>query len=92
MEAAQLPRSLDSTDLALVPGNYAYEAKLPFDKALAKEKVSEPIKLVVTVQSDRVNTVGAFLKDAVASREFTSSVNADPLYRDFAKPQWWPAN
>ncbi len=92
MEAAQLPRSLDSADLALVPGNYAYEAKLPFDKALAKEKVSEPIKLVVTVQSKRKGTVGAFLKEAVESKEFTSSVNADPLYRDFAKPKWWPEN
>ncbi len=92
MEAAQLPRSLDSVDLALVPGNYAFEAKLPFDKALAKENVAEPIKLVVTVQKDRVNTVGAFLKEAVTSKEFTASVNADPLYRDFAKPKWWPNN
>ena len=39
MEAAQLPRSLDSIDLAFVPGNYAYAARLDFEHALGAENV-----------------------------------------------------
>ena len=91
MEAAQLPRSLDSVGVALVPGNYAYEARLDFTKSLAAEEVQEPIKLVVAVQTHRADSVGRFLKEAISSEKFTTAVNNDPLYsRYFAKPKWWP--
>ena len=90
MEAAQLPRSLDSIDLAFVPGNYAYAAKLDFTKALVAEDVKEPIKLVVAVQDSKVDSIGAFLKEAVLDEKFVQGVDYDAVFKNFAKPAWWP--
>lgn len=90
MEAAQLPRSLDSIDLAFVPGNYAYAAKLDFTKALGAEDVKEPIKLVVAVQDSKVDTIGKFLKEAVLDPDFAKGVDQDKFFSQFAKPNWWP--
>ena len=90
MEAAQLPRSLDSIDLAFVPGNYAYAAKLDFTKALGAEDVKEPIKLVVAVQDSKVDTIGKFLKEAVLDLDFAKGVDQDKVFSQFAKPNWWP--
>lgn len=90
MEAAQLPRSLDSIDLAFVPGNYAYAAKLDFTKALGAEDVKEPIKLVVAVQDSKVDTIGKFLKEAVLDPDFAKVVDQDKVFSQFAKPNWWP--
>lgn len=90
MEAAQLPRSLDSIDLAFVPGNYAYAAKLDFTKALGAEDVKEPIKLVVAVQDRKVDTIGKFLKEAVLDPDFAKGVDQDKVFSQFAKPNWWP--
>lgn len=89
MEAAQLPRSLDSVAVAFVPGNYAYAAKLDLSKAIGKETVAEPIKLVVAVQDHRVNGVGKFLKEAVLDPEFKKGVDSDPVFKNFAMPNWW---
>ena len=89
MEAAQLPRSLDSVAVAFVPGNYAYAAKLDLSKAIGKETVAEPIKLVVAVQDHRVNGVGKFLKEAVLDPEFKKGVDSDPIFKNFAMPNWW---
>lgn len=90
MESAQLPRSLDSIDLAFVPGNYAYAAKLDFTKALGAEDVKEPIKLVVAVQDSKVDTIGKFLKEAVLDPDFAKGVDQDKVFSQFAKPNWWP--
>ena len=90
MEAAQLPRSLDSIDLAFVPGNYAYAAKLDFTKALGAEDVKEPIKLVVAVQDSKVDNIGKFLKEAVLDPDFAKGVDQDKVFSQFAKPNWWP--
>jgi D-methionine transport system substrate-binding protein len=92
MEAAQLPRSLDSIAAAFVPGNYAYAAKLDFEKALSAEDVKEPIKLVIAVQNHRVEGVGKFLKEAVLDPEFVKGVDSDAVFKNFAKPAWWPKN
>ena len=89
MEAAQLPRSLDSVAVAFVPGNYAYAAKLDLAKAIGKESVAEPIKLVIAVQNHRVNGVGKFLRDAVLDPEFKKGVDSDPVFKNFAMPKWW---
>lgn len=91
MEAAQLSRSLDSVAAAFVPGNYAYAAKLPLDKAIGTENVLEPIKLVVAVQNHRVDGVGKFLKEAVLDPDFIKGVDNDPVFKNFIKPAWWPS-
>ncbi len=92
MEAAQLPRSLDSVGLAFVPGNYAYASKLPLDKAIGAENVLEPIKLVIAVEDKNLTTIGDFLKEAVLDPKFAKAVDLDPVFNKFSKPQWWPKN
>lgn len=92
MEAAQLPRSLDSVGIAFVPGNYAYASNLSLDKAIGAENVLEPIKLVIAVQDKNQNTIGAFLKEAVLDPRFSKSIDLDPSFNKFSKPKWWPKN
>ena len=88
-EALAAAIDLDSIDLAFVPGNYAYAAKLDLSKAIGKETVAEPIKLVIAVQDHRVNGVGKFLKEAVLDPEFKKGVDSDPVFKNFAMPNWW---
>ena len=79
----------DSVAVAFVPGNYAYAAKLDLAKAIGKESVAEPIKLVIAVQDHRVNGVGKFLKEAVLDPDFKKGVDSDPVFKNFAMPKWW---
>jgi D-methionine transport system substrate-binding protein len=57
LEAAQLPRSLEDTDIAVINGNYALEAGLvPAKDALALEPVeNNPYANVLVVNSGREN-------------------------------------
>lgn len=89
MEAAQITRSFDSIDLGFVPGNYAVAAKLDYSKALASEKVAEPIKNVIAVQTSHVDDTGKLLREAVQSDKFREAIESDPYYEAFTRPQWW---
>ncbi len=88
LEAAQVPRTLDSVDLAFVPGNYAYAAKLDFDKALAVEDVAENIKNVVAVKLGDEKLHDLFFK-AVRSKAFKDAIDNSPEFRSFPRPYWW---
>jgi D-methionine transport system substrate-binding protein len=52
-EAAQLPRTLDSADIAIVNGNFAISAGLNFQKLLPRKKLDEPYKKVIAVRTQR---------------------------------------
>ncbi|MCQ7013116.1 MetQ/NlpA family ABC transporter substrate-binding protein, partial [Clostridioides difficile] len=39
LDAAQLPQSMSNVTMALIPGNYSWNAKLKPSKALALEKL-----------------------------------------------------
>lgn len=91
LDGAQISRSLDSVDVAIVPGNYAIAAKLDYTKALAIEKLDEGYKNVITVRSEDVNSqLGKDLKAAVESQDFYLAITSkDDIFTSFDKPQWW---
>lgn len=89
IEAAQLARSLDSVDIALVPGNFAIASGLDFADALAIEKLDDNYKNVVAVRTEDLDKdLGKDLKEAVESKEFREVIE-NGKYKDFNKPQWY---
>lgn len=90
IEAAQLPRSLDSVALSAVNGNYAIAAGIPLSSAIIKEQLDENLKLVIAVRTEDLEK--PFAKDirsVVESAEFKKVVN-DPrnIFKDFSQPAW----
>lgn len=91
IEAAQLPRSLDSVDIAAIPGNYAISAGLDYSKALAIEKLTENYKNIVAVRTEDLNkSLGKDLKAAVESEEFKNAIeDKNGEFKSFNKPEWY---
>jgi D-methionine transport system substrate-binding protein len=90
IEAAQIPRSLDSVALAVINGNYAIAAGIPLSSAIIKEELDENLKLVIAVRSDDLEK--PFVTDiraVVESQEFRNTVNSPKeIFRDFQYPAW----
>lgn len=91
LDAAQISRNLDSLAIGIVPGNYAYAAKLDFGKALALETLGEDYKNVIAVHKDDVDSqLGKDLKEAVESEAFYKAITKEgSAFKDFQKPEWW---
>ncbi|WP_236840241.1 MetQ/NlpA family ABC transporter substrate-binding protein [Brenneria goodwinii] len=90
LEAAQLPRTLDSSAASLVNGNFAIASGLKLSDAIALETLDEEIKNVVAVRTDDLNKpFVADIKTTIESPEFAAVIQ-DPQYifRDFQKPLW----
>jgi D-methionine transport system substrate-binding protein len=90
LEAAQLPRTLDSVTASVVNGNYAIAAGLNLHEALATETLDENIKNVFAVRVEDLDKPWVKdLKEIVQSREFAAAID-DPKspFRSFQKPQW----
>ncbi|GAA4494733.1 MetQ/NlpA family ABC transporter substrate-binding protein [Pseudaeromonas paramecii] len=87
LEAAQLPRSREDVDFAVVNGNYAASSGIPFTSGLFLEKGYDFINWVVVRSQDKDKP---FVKDLVAAYN-------SPAFRDYAKgrylgykfPQGW---
>ena len=93
LEAAQLPRTLDSATAAVVNGNYAIAAGLSLSSALKLEELDENIKNLVAVKTEDLDKPFARdIKAVVESPEFLAAVE-DPKYpfKDFQKPEWLKA-
>ena len=80
MEAAQLPRSLDSLDVAVVNGNYAIQAGLKMSDALAIESAEGTAGTayvnVLTVKEGRENeTAIQALAEAMKSQQVLSLIH-----------------
>ena len=92
-EAAQLPRTLESATLAVVPGNYAIAAGLSLSDALKLEVLDETIKNVVAVRTEDLGK--PWVKDVenvVHSGLFRLAVeNPHDPFRHFQKPDWYLA-
>lgn len=90
-EAAQLPRTLDSADIAVINGNYAISAGLSLADAVAKEKLTEPYKNVIAVRT--ADKDAQFVKDIeaiVKSQAFkTVILDSKNIFKDFDFPQWF---
>lgn len=89
VEGAQLVRTLESTDAALVPGNYAYAANLDYSKALAVEPLTENYKNVVAVKTEDLDKdLGKDFKEIIESDDFKKAIESSK-FKDFSKPEWW---
>ena len=90
LEAAQLPRTLDSVTASLVNGNFAIAAGLDLNSALAQEHLDENLKNIIAVRSEDADK--PFAKDIVAVVESPAyrAVIDDPknVYSAFQKPDW----
>ncbi|EPR13794.1 MetQ/NlpA family ABC transporter substrate-binding protein [Ruminiclostridium papyrosolvens] len=90
-EAAQLPRTLDSADIAIINGNFAISAGLKLSDAVAKEKLDESYKNVIAVKTQDKGT--QFVKDIeeiVKSQEFRNVIQDDKnIFKDFDFPKWF---
>ncbi len=91
LEAAQLPRSLDSVALSVVNGNFAIAAGIPLSSAIIKEELAEPIKNLVAVRTEDLDKQFIIdIKDVIESEDFKKAIE-DPKYpfKDFQKPDWY---
>jgi D-methionine transport system substrate-binding protein len=87
IEAAQLPRAVESVDLSLVPGNFALAAKMNLLDALQLEEMPDDYRNRVVVNTKDVNSSFAKeLKKAVESAEFEKTI--EDQFKGFGKPQW----
>ena len=87
VEAAQLPRTLESVDLAAINGNFAISAGIDLSTALALDELPEDIQNRVVVSTE--NKDEQFVKDikeAVESEEFAKVIEEE--FTEFHKPEW----
>lgn len=87
IEAAQLPRAVDSVDLAAVPGNFALAAKMDLLEALQLENMPDQYRNRVVVDTKNIDSQFAkALKEVVESEEFEAIIDED--FQGFGKPEW----
>ncbi len=89
LDAAQLARSVDTVDVALVPGNFAWAAGLKPAEALAMEQQDEGVINVFVVNTKDVDSdFGKAVKKLLTSQEFKNAI-AESDFKDFGKPTTW---
>lgn len=86
LEAAQLPRAVDSVDVSAVPGNFALAAKFDLLDALVLEKMDEQYRNLVAIKTaDADKALAKDLKAAVESDQFDKVIDAS--FEGFSKPE-----
>ena len=89
LDAAQLARSVDTVDVALVPGNFAWAAGLKPAEALATKQQDEGVINVFVVNTKDVDSdFGKAVKKLLTSQEFKDAI-AKSDFKDFGKPTTW---
>lgn len=93
LEAAQLPRTLDSATASVVNGNFAIAAGLKLADALKLEQLDENIKNLVAVKTaDLDKPFVQDIKQVIESPEFLATVDSPKyIFKDFQKPEWLAA-
>lgn len=87
LEAGQLPRSVESADLAAVPGNFALAAGMNLLDALTLENMLDQYRNVVAVRAkDENSQLAKDLKEVVESEDFEKVI--DEQFKGFGKPEW----
>ncbi len=87
IEAAQLPRAVDSVDLSAVPGNYALAAKMDLLDALQLENMPDQYRNRVVMNTKDVDSqLAKDIKEVVESDEFEKVI--DEEFKGFGKPEW----
>lgn len=87
IEAAQLPRAVDSVDLSAVPGNFALAANMDLLDALQLENMLDQYRNIVAVNTEDLEaTFAQDIKAAIESEEFEKVI--DEEFQGFGKPEW----
>ncbi len=91
VEAAQLPRTLESVTISLVNGNYAIAAGIPLSSAIVKEKLVEDTLNLIAVRTADINA--QFVKDikeVVETEGFKNEIeNTQYEFKEFQRPEWY---
>ncbi|MBM7704723.1 MetQ/NlpA family ABC transporter substrate-binding protein [Metabacillus iocasae] len=87
IEAAQLPRAVESVDLSAVPGNFALAAKMDLLDALQLENMPDDYRNRVVVNTKDIDaTFAKDLKEIVESDGFEKVIDSE--FEGFGKPEW----
>lgn len=87
IEAGGLPRAVESSDLAAVPGNFALAANMNLLDALELEDMPDEYRNVVAVKTENKDSqLAKDLVEVVESPEFEETIDAD--FEGFGKPGW----
>lgn len=87
VEAGQLPRTVDSEDIAAVPGNFALAADFDLLDAIALEDMPDDYRNRVVINSSDLDTAWAHdIKEVVESPEFEEIIDTE--FKGFGKPEW----
>jgi len=87
IEAGGLPRAVEGSDLAAVPGNFALAAEMDLLDALVLENMPDQYRNVVTVSTvNKDSQLAKDLVEIVESEEFEAIIDAD--FVGFGKPEW----
>lgn len=87
IEAGQLPRSVESADLAAVPGNFALAAQMDLLSALALENMLDPYRNIVAVKTENKDSqLAQDIKAVIESDDFEKVIDAE--FQGFGKPEW----
>lgn len=87
VEAGQLPRTVDSEDIAAVPGNFALAADFDLLDAIALENMPDDYRNRVVINTSDLDTAWANdIKEVVESSEFEDIIDAE--FEGFGKPEW----
>lgn len=90
LDAAQIPRTLDTVTIAVVNGNYAIAAGLKLSDAIVLEELDDNLKNVVAVRTEDQNQQFVKdIKDVVESDEFHKVVENSNVFSSFQKPDWY---
>ena len=87
IEAGQLPRTVDSEDLAAVPGNFALAAGFDLTTAIALEDMPDDYRNRVVVNTKDLEEPWAKdIIEVIESPEFEEII--DEEFKGFGKPAW----
>ena len=87
IEAGQLPRAVEGSDLAAVPGNFALSAGMDLLDALVLEEMPDEYRNVVAVTAENEDSeLASDLVEVVESEEFETII--DEEFQGFGKPAW----
>lgn len=87
IEAGGLPRAVEGSDLAAVPGNFALAAEMNLLDALVLENMPDQYRNVVAVtKANKDSQLAKDLVEIVESPEFEEIIDAD--FIGFGKPGW----
>lgn len=87
VEAAQLPRLVESVDLSAVPGNYALAAKMNLLDALILENMPDEYRNQLVVRTEDIDAqFTKDLKETIETAEFEAIIDAQ--FKGFGKPAW----